>query len=384
MKKLLFLAATAAIAMSSCSKNEVSDIAAPSIDPSVVGLSLGTFATKAETNAASLITSDLVTIYSTEENLNELSFVYETSAWAQASGGEKKWADSWFTNGSIPLYSLHNGTTPLAVTASTGKADAAFTVAGSAADQTDLVYYAAKIAAVPSSGNISATFKHALSRVKFATATSSESITADVKLINLCKLNNTGTPTLYAATSSVDWGATSGTATYANDVENDLFIIPQTTAYTTGGAAPADNGSIVTALFYTKTSDAAIVGYESATAYKQKNPNAKLSLTDDETNKPDTYTGALYVKAAFPLAYTFIAGTYYTLTLNFSGTSVLVAEEGYFSADGAPIYIYDADEEEPGVDEPINPDAADTEIGLTVTVSSWGDTVAEDNLTSEE
>lgn len=420
MKKLFLFAATAAVALSSCSKNEVTEVATPNDNLNTIGLSIGSFATKS--------TETTTTLLNTENN--ELSiYSYETSLIESGGTGtfdtqefKSEGNDSW-TNTAIEtqtwkgvtfplfLFSMNDGTvtedygnielTP-AVSDSESPAIVAddaivytalteFSVEEDVAGQQDLVYYGAALAAIPTNGEITAVFKHALSRVKM-TYEAEKGVNLYIGKVSLVNVSGTEKHVISvndAGASSIAWstpesqtdsyvyytieevvkleGTDAGLDSESYTAANDMYIIPQAV---TGYEAEGNDALAYVEVVYIAEDETEIplVGYTSGEKYPD---TASLIWGDDDTysnivkvNEP------LYVKVAFPLSYTFVDGVYYNLNLDFGGADIFVTEDGYFDKDGDAVTMPTDATVTPEEDDYVNVDA-ETEIGLTVTVSTW-------------
>ncbi len=386
MKKIFLFAATAAIALSSCSKNDVSEIANPNENPNAIGLNVGAFATKSTETLTSTLQSassstsgdtNNVTLYSNDTNFGDsgvLKFSYSSSTWSNI--GTYTWAGVDFT---MSVYSAHDGAN-VAVTPATGSLS--YSVEDLVSKQVDLVYFGQTLSAIPTAGVISATYKHALSRIKMTNLTSS-TMTTTVTGVELMGFDGEATATITPATNTIVWSNNAAAnLNYAYDLasasttSNDMYIIPYKTAAfvedaVTGnlGNAPYTGKSGVTALCVTSVSGTPIAGFADVDDFKDLNPSVesvKVSGVAEE------YDGAMYVKAIFPInGVEFIDGKYYNLQLNFAGASIYYYDDNYYTEDGEELVIT-GDTTTPGPEEgdPINPTATDL-IGLTVIVNSW-------------
>ncbi len=422
MKKLFMLAATAAIALSSCSENEITEIATPNENPNVIGLSIGSFATKAETTTTTLNTEDnIIKIYSTDSDFassGNIEFKYDdTSTWASTADDAETWENADFP---LYLYSLNTGVKAsgnLVVTPTTGSAAAAATAtytpaavtnAETPVDQNDLVYYGSRLAMIPTNGNISATFKHALSRImmQVKAADGYNIYIANVKLVNVI---GTDTPTISvddASASSIAWaneGKTASSNSYSvtynhyydvdatlDDVSTtesavegyvytftdataqdlataagsnkDMYIIPQTSpAYDT--SAIKGTHVEVTCCMYIGTTP--VLGYRTGSEHIEYNATDEDWLALEDT--------PLYVKLAFPVnEVTLNDGTYYNFVLDFTGADIEIAEDGYVDDEGEGVEDFPADATEPSTEDDVNVDS-ETAISLTVTAIAWPD-----------
>lgn len=169
-----------------------------------------------------------------------------------------------------------------------------------------------------------------------------------------------------------------------------MYIIPQGTETFTYTANSEDlptsgvEALCITSIVGTNpTPNTPRVGFVDVDAYKAANPGV-TSVKVDGSN----YSGAMYVKAIFPISeVTFGDGTYYNLQLNFAGAEVYYKENKYYTEEDKEIVIEfetgkDQITPKPDKGEPINPDA-DTAIGLTVQVIAWPATTQEENLGDE-
>ncbi len=379
MKKVFLFAAMAAAVLSSCSKNEISEIATPNENPNAIGLNVGTFATKsAVTTTGTLETYAGVTLYSANTTFGNLPFSYASNIWTNTAS--KTWAGVTFP---VEVYSMHDG----ANVELTDQQLASFSVATDVADQKDLVYFAQTINAIPTSGMISATYKHALSRVKMSEKTNEDVVTS-ISQVSLVGFDGTAVPAMDADDNTISWTGNSDaqTASYVYDLENastatnDMYIIPQTSIDfaedTDGNADLSSTISGVSLLCYTTVAEEPRAGFVSVAVFKEKNPlveSVKIEGASEE------YTGAMYIRAILPIdAKDFTDAIYYNLELNLAGANIYYNHDGdgdgevdYYTKDGEKLVITGTESEnKPKPEDPINPDATDL-ISLSIIVLEW-------------
>lgn len=373
MKKVFLFAATAAIALSSCSKNEVSDVAMPNENPNAIGLSVGTFATKSTVTSESTLQGTGVTLTTTDATTPTLEFAY-SGGW-QNEKNDKTWEDV-----SIPMsvYSAHDGAN-VTVTADATGSISSYSVEDAVSAQKDLVYLGQTISSIPSGGSIVATYKHALSRIKMSNSTSTTDWTCEIDGVRLVNVMKTGDAVITPADNSIAW-TTSGSAqsydyNYATThvATDDMFIIPQTTE-----EAADLTESYVEALcvvYGTDSAETPKLGFKDVAAYESYF-QCELTVTDEEGQD---YTGALYAKVGFPLSATeFEPGTYYNFSLNFVDKTI-IAGSGYYTAEGGALTLTREDDGEvvvPEEGEETTPDES-TPIGIKVSVTNWPDSDVE-------
>lgn len=409
MTRVLFFAIAASIVLSSCSKNDVSEVANPNDNPNSIGLTVGTYTTKAETNTTGMNATDNVVniyYYGAGDNDGSLSFTYSGSTWSEANSTTWSNFDDLFP---VTFFSLNSGTTPSGDIEYKSITDesaitSTYQVKGDVSsdndnrditEQEDLVYYGAKLAAIPTGNNITAVFKHALSRIKMQYLTTDDMLLYIAK-VRICNIDGSAIATVTVtdeSVSSITWGSNSGyestynyfadatastdtatdpklagklnattTATDFADAEDDRFIIPQTASFTS-----VDFNSSYIEVIYCSTSKAGtpIIGYTSADLHPH---------FSEFTDKGILANTPLYAKVAFPLTdFTFSAASYYNLILNFDGNNILGAADDFVDKDGNE---YDTDDFEdshlPGKDEDVNPESTN-KIGLTVAVLQWSE-----------
>ena len=391
MRKNLFIAATALVAMASCSENEVTEVATPNDNPNTIGLSTGMFATKSTvTTTNTLETVGAVSVYSDHANVPKLSFTFSLleDKWSQKSGDDvKTWEDVTNIKDGFKVYSMFDGAN---VDLTDSVTNHNFTVSNDVADQKDLVYFMQKISAIPSGNAIHAIYKHALSRIRMVDATAPLEMGVHIGTASdAVKFNGfdmDGNITLNAEIDTMTWDLSaldtaSRSATVSkiltssdNSIDHDMYILPQDgksfTYEMNSGNTPATN---VEVLCWTKTkAGAPRAGWESVTAYKAENPEVHNVQVFKNGSYIDYYD-AMYVKALFPITdmVKFKDAIYYNLQLNFQGTIYYAENDNYYDADGNKLTI-NGNETGPKPDkgEPINPDPR-APIGLTVVAKGW-------------
>ncbi len=363
-------AALAAGVLSSCSKNEMVELLPQTENPNAIGLTTGTVVSKStETTTGGLNTEGTeLTFYSDNADFGtsgSLKFTHRSGKWE--AEGNPTWAGIDFTSG-LRLFSIFDGAN-VVVTPATGAASA-YTVATDVADQKDLVFFATELHAIPTGGNITAIYNHALARVKMQDVTTGMDV--DCKAVSLKGFDGTAVPTITAAGNAIAWTDNNdeSEASYVYDLanadvkSNDMYIIPQKTALNEK-KQPAAEG--VEVLCMTKIGSTQRAGWESVEAYLKAN----LNVTSVKLAGAD-YTGVMYVKAVFPIdAVEFVNNQYYNLQLNFAGSSLQYTDNKYFDENGAELVVDGTPTTpDPEVDDTVNPDANDT-IGLFVQVAEW-------------
>lgn len=400
MKKIFMLAATAAIALSSCSKNEVLEAATPNDNPNTIGLSVGTFTTKAgETTTTSLNKSgNTIKIYSSDPVDATTPFGTRTFTYSDGDGwtvdsGKTTWSGVGFP---LSLFSLNNGASgillpdDLGPDVSLAAAYADYTVKATTSEQEDLIYYGAQLAAIPLNGVINATFKHALSRVMMQcqASVSYNTINFYVASVKLVQVDGTSKPSIrndatitwadsssdlvndadasytYFTNSATETALTLDSRSYTSFSESisDMYIIPQTTE-AFDKASTATSSYVEVVYRSQSTTGINIVGYDLASNHPQY-----ISSDDDWSA---IASSPLYVKVAFPVDETTLTdGVYYNFVLDFDGGDIEVAEDGFFTEEGNSITI-PTGATAPKEEDIINPDAATTTIGLSINIIDW-------------
>lgn len=416
MSRVLFFAIAASIVLSSCSKNDVSEVSNPNDNPNSIGLTVGTYTTKAETNTTGMNATDNVVnlyYYNNEGTKDNLSFTYNGSTWDEAEGTTWSNFDDLFP---VTFFSLNSGKTPSGnIEYSTYTENLAYsneyTVSGNVhssnsdrtiTDQEDLVYYGAKLAAIPTGNNITAVFKHALSRIKIQYKTPENTLlyiakvriynvdgkaiatisVSDESISSIAWSDNTGNSSSYNyfadATASTDTPespvlasqlATTTTATDFAATTNDRYIIPQEVEFTSVSNTQSAYIEVIYCSTYiddTQKDETPIIGYKRAGLHEES-PN----FIDNVTIFEDT---PLYAKVAFPLTdFTFEAASYYNLVLNFDGNNILGAADSFVDKDGNEYDLKDYNDDNlPEKDEDVNPDS-ENKVGLTIKVLQWSE-----------
>ncbi len=373
-----------------------------------------------------------LTFYSTAgENGADMDFTfsYDGSKWSENSGA--KWEDVEFP---FHIYSLNDGTTAgnLVLTPNGDEATTPTTkdtngdvIACSyyvketpTTDQEDLIYYGATIAAIPTDGVITATYKHALSKVKMQYQASSSSHTSSNPLllyitqVKLQQFHGGGNATISTKDNinNITWSnegskrnstieyykaknvvvsqvpAADGTTTIGFDFTNNcdvsyaenLYLMPQTTnAYTkttnTNIKTSSDVTTYIEVVYRSTDYDGNnILGYAKASQHPQydSTDNDWITIEDDP----------LYVMVAIPVSgVTLAPGVYYNFVLDFDGSAIEIAQAGFCDEDGAQITVPSITFPSPSVGGDINPDSS-TDITLEINVLDWSKTTTDTTL----
>ncbi len=259
MKRLFLPALLLAGAMSSCSKDEVTSVAAKSDAQTVntVGFDFATAVTRgAETTADGIRTGSDVTLYfASNATASDVSgsevytsgwINYDYSeAWSQAKynvgssdvtvttdDNELYWSNLGFsdedgaTNPTVYFYSMNDGANNhvLDTYTTTSATGVLFTpLAGfvgsttptnKVSEQVDLVHYAGTISSIPGAGEVRATFDHSLSR--FEMYSNQGEYNPYIKSVTFCNLYGSATPTLTTSNGAVTWNFDAGASQNTN------------------------------------------------------------------------------------------------------------------------------------------------------------------------
>ncbi len=370
------IAATAALVLSSCSKNEVVN-EMPQVDnPDVIGLDIATGVTKADTETVDLQSGVTVSYYDGTAEAN-LTFACTDGVWADNAEG-KKWVDLSIPGSTVNFYSMHDGSNAVNLTMTGNDAATAPAVSqtATAMPEVDYVHYAAAVSAVPAGGKLAATFSHATSKVNVAPKFAEGE--AWLSMVTVKNFGVNGTATISVA-NTAQWSTpTSMTSAFpylkaaaaskvSGTIINTGYIIPQTV---TGPAVVADEINVddlatldyVEVVYrYEDAADKDIVGFENYADWKAAHPDQNITTTLADTDP-------LYIKVAFPLPanQVFASNTQYTLNLNIPGGYVI--GKFYVDENGEETKV-PLEPLEPG--DPVVP-SPNQYIGITVTVSPFG------------
>ena len=385
MKKLFILAATAAMVLSSCSKNEVIDSSFGNDVEGAIALSTGMYASKSN----DITTGELnavgrkLTFYSDQPDFGgagagELEFTRGATTWTTTNNAT--WAGIGFPMNVYSMYEeSETGGTNVPVTVGAGNATLTtvpYTIDNDVANHKDLIYEAQNLTAAPVLGVITAEYKHALCRVKMTNASSSvPAFATDYVKVQLMGMANSCDGATLAA-DAITWGTLSGSTEIVYDLANastvtkDMYIFPETgKTFTYVKDSEALPSTYVEVLCYTDSNGIAKAGWSDVAKFKARNSGASV------TKGGSSYTGPMYVKVVFPItdAITFDEGKYYSLNLNFDGSNMYYKEnKKYYAADGTLLTVAGTvGTKEPDQGEPVN--AKSDLIGLTVTVLAWDD-----------
>ncbi len=411
MKKLFFPVMLFVAAISSCAKDESSDVdyADATNSGDLVSLNVYAGTAKGVDTTTSTLEDETTTIELHIDDSDGISdtytFSYSGSDWSQTDAAQLKWSDIVFP---ANFYSLHDGSAFYNLTFGSGSAIYEdYTVTGVSTDHKDLVFHASKLIAIPTGGVLSAYHKHALSKIDLYAATGDNNVyIAKATLINVSgKGTVTITPLAVDADASevgASWvcsdsdddvedyeyyyiGTSSPVAfnsdTYGSDPliyadeapDASMMIIPQTTtAITSDQIADGDlSASYVEVIYYmTSSTGNPLVGYSS------------VGVRDDYNDYIGTdQTTTLYVKAAFPLGYTFGANKEYTIKLGLGAdcsSGGILVDDFYVDKDGNKVELTKKDTSEketveiPDIDEGDDIlENVNSVIDITVTATDW-------------
>ncbi len=411
MKKIILPVLLLVGAMSSCSKNDVTEVLHSSDNMNAVGLNVASGVTRgADVTTASIQnTSNIDLYYASTAKTGKATFTCSAGDWISTDA--PKWSELGIPGSTTAFYSMNDGSNAYGLVDATSgmTADAAFTTGEESANHKDLVYYAGELAAIPAGGQINAFHKHALSKVNFFATTGSLNVhIARVRLVNV---GAESTPTITAPTTvtwtkvasqdaffkyyadadassdkvAVSFGdpVTAGAdnskvAIMAASTTPSVMMIPQAlvnsfdTATQQGdNVADVIKGAYIEVIYCaTDKNGEAIVGYTEA----QKHPQYSKMTTGTTDTDITSATTPLYVKAAFPIASLSLGDNKaYDVILGLGGTGSTggyVVSDEFVNKDGDKINLGIEETEIPDIDDPVFPDA-DAQIDIIVTVGDW-------------
>ncbi len=402
--KRIFIAAMVTATICSCATNEVTATYAKSDNPDAIGLELASALSRAsvDTDAATLEDATLedgTVVLSYKDSAetpvsSSLSFIYTGSEWTEEN------STAW---SSITLPATFFSAFDNATVDATDGAISSYVVAADAADQLDLVYFASTLITQPTDSKIAATFKHALSKaVITALASKTEGLDLFISKVCIDGIDLTGDATISLDenyVSSIAWdvddsadeeityyvdanvettGAIEASTTTTAIAGDNMYFIPQSLKATSSTTGTGDeekttySGSFVTVVYRSSIGGVDVQGYAVASTWVEK-----YNINTDEYSADWNPTAPLYVAVKFPLTYEFLAGTSYSLDLDFDGSNIYYDEGAFVDEDGDPIEDTKGEPGTPEGDENPNPDNEDV-IGLTVSVQAWGDVVAKE------
>lgn len=234
MKKLILPVLLCAVALSSCSKNEITEqvFTTTSDDPEAIRLDIGASSTKGEEVFADDLRAnlDIDMYYQTATTTGTITFAYVSSSagWVQVvDGGDEalKWSDLGGEDGGaypVTFYSFieglgSDGTTTNAsylniaptYTSTSATTNGTFTVGSSNIEKhIDLIASSTVLQAAPSGNAFTAVYDHALSKADVRLITQTSTIANEVMILkaDFKNLINEGTnPTITAATDAISW-----------------------------------------------------------------------------------------------------------------------------------------------------------------------------------
>ncbi len=282
MNKNLFFAATAAVALSSCSNNEITEALEQSDNVNSIRMSLATGVTRGiETTTGTVETSNTINLLYAgtasdkhgESNKGEavsgsLEMIYDKTndVWNQSATDKFLWSQL-----ALPasFYSMHTGSKALTVTEN--KLDTInatfeeYTPNKDIAKQEDLVYYAGSIGSMPAGGYIRGNFSHALSRIEIKS--NQGEYQPYVLTVDLMNVKESGTATLQAEGKSCAWNSSSAEKIAYNYLDQTKEQAPIATTNgklitSISDKSPADNNMIIIPQALTSAAD--IIGLDGA------------------------------------------------------------------------------------------------------------------------
>ncbi|MFI3314130.1 MAG: fimbrillin family protein [Rikenellaceae bacterium] len=414
MKKFFTSALLLAVALSSCSKDVITNEVITSSDDGIVTINVTAAKTRgvditttALENSESGVKLHIIDSGSDDALTNDAyDFTASSSDWSQTSETTLKWSDIDFPSN---FYSMHDGTSQ-SLSVGNGEATLSYTVTGNSTDHKDLVYHASTLSSIPSGGTINVFHKHALSKINFYAGTGgNKAYIAKVSLVNVDGegevtikpvdsselstasgvswdngASNNNTFLYYAIETTIPTALQSTVTTSAttnpivtSDASAPLMILPQETTgataaqIATAAGISAITGSYIEVIYYlTDSLDTPLVGY-----------SAVSILSDANTYINEDQTKTLYVKAAFPLTADFDANYEYNITLGLGmsgSTGGLLITDNYVDKGGNNITLTKKDTSTsttPTIPEIDTGDEilgdGDDDIDIVVSVNSW-------------
>ena len=415
MNKLFVMIAAVGIMLSGCTEVETERYDVP--DSNIIGFSA--FTSRAAVNNLTLLQNDAAgfKVYGTTANVDgewytnvngENNYAYNLSIWGWA-GDDAVWPSS---DASYPMnfYAIYPVKDLSSVTAGNQLSDN-ITIAATAAQQVDMLSAKATADGKPSSGQISMTFQHILSKVNFGIIAGHE-MTPEVMTVAIRNVHSKNTFNYIAQTWSGTTTAATGydyyvaagtpfTTTGGVDEEtpaqiypgtthsNHLMLIPQSSATSAPAAwdktsTTLPNNAYIEVVY--RITDAAdgsaddYVGYTRGAEYLIDNSDFEQQGLN--TGWGDTYTGLgsaegqyngpLYVKVGFPVTLDWVKGKGYTYNVclgTANSSNGYYVDTNYYDNEGArtavPIIGPDGQPVDQG--DPVT----DGIINFLVDVSQW-------------
>ena len=338
MKKNLFIIAAAALALASCSNDEIIESAAFS-DSNAISFQpyIGGVTRASDIDATSLqstgfkvfatVESDFSTIY-----FNETEFTYSDGTYTSTP------KYYWPASGNLDFYAYAYSGSDGQVTHTAQTKAFTVTPASAAANQTDLVFANSngklKDGVYNTSKHYGAdgvplNFRHAESKVTVQLQNTNSSLKITVKDVAIGYLNTTGTYTYSGSTTNTDtehaseylkfadWTAKSGTGSYSQTAS--------TTSYdgvTSAAGLPQSFILIPQALTVATTYSGSDVrdGDTPGSDFQGAFITVELKIQNQKTNAYIVGDGSTYVTAMWPLtALTWNPGYHYTYTVDLAG-----------------------------------------------------------------
>ncbi|MFI3269297.1 MAG: hypothetical protein SNG14_06385 [Rikenellaceae bacterium] len=437
MKHLIFPSLLfAAAAVTSCAEDAATDLPISGLTNSnLITLDMASSATKGSDIDATFLqdNTNVVLSYIDGSTSNTIEFDYNDTdyIWKQTAQTPLMWSDISYP---MQVYSMNDGENKT-LTYDADTAILSYNVTDAIiTNHKDLLYLSKTISSMPSAGIIRGVFDHALSKVEFTLTTTDATDSApdsgyEVSLLTtqFCQPYNDGTATITAADGTIAWGSqnsrqgyyeylnlkasnlttTSAEQTYTNviaekiepEATNDpaaatnanwnMMLIPQTIydGYSILDALTETPSSLSSAMdeepyievLYRMDDEhgEAIAGAANATDYINSLDDSVYSTLNKSSARSDYGNTPLYVRVAFAFSqdYDLEASTYYQLDLDFYNHGGIVVDEYYYDQTGTKTNIPIDDDLEVG--EPVIP-TTDSQICLTITVSSWGDPTTTD------
>lgn len=404
MKNLFLPLLLLAVAMSSCTDDEISsgDYTQPDSDD-LVSINVYAGTTKGTDTVTTTLEASTILLHIDDADgvSSSYSFSCTSSDWSQEGDDVDKiaWSDIVFP---ASFYSMHDGVTSKELIFDDSKAQLVdYTVSGASVGHNDLVYYASMIEAIPVGGTLSAYHKHALSKVNFYAKTGTNMLY--IAKLTLKNVDGVGTVTITPEdddSSSILWeNGTSNDASYqyyyiGDDIDATpsaitstgttsvliddsedapMMIIPQTTSTSSESSLSFMDYTYVEVIYYlTSSTGAPLVGF------------SEVSERTDADKYVDENQGiALYVKAGFKLAQTFDPNQVYNISLGLGADNTsggILIDDFYVDKNGNEVELTlkngcgSETVEIPDIDEGDDVlENVNSDIDIEVDIDKWGD-----------
>lgn len=315
MKKVLFLSAIAAMAMASCSNDQVFD--QPQNDGDYITL-------RAAGGTRGIAVGDAVGLQAT--TFRAVGLEPDGNAYLDAT---VRYSNEWtydnkkaWPTAALDFYAVNPAAHDKLTAVTFNSTDKKFTyeVPIAVADQVD-VMYSVKTNQTKSNRTVDFLFKHALAQVAFKATTTDAKFSAEINGIEVCNLVNKGTftyPTVNTAAGEASNGTWSNEATVANYAISTVGGAAVTEINNTGKQVSANDGMLMilpqTTTKWTTTKDTPVT---IETANTNKECYLKIQLKLKEDNSYIVGSADAFATVYMPFGYTWQMGKKYIYNLKF-------------------------------------------------------------------